>query len=399
MVIPLMAAALLSCEQEISPEQADQFIKFYGDYLMDEGRDLAALDDGGYAICGTATLPDLGKRMVLMVTDRYGNLRSGFPKFYPETDMEMETVANSIVTIRGGQGGFLLAGYIERPVAGTATFQKDIFLVKVSSNGTESWNRIYGSVYDEVILSATEGISSGFMLAGYKVRDGRSDLLIMGVEQEGDSVRLPFDYVNPTPRNNQANFIITSGNRYLCACTFDKFNETGGVTDILAISFNDDLKPSPRFLTMGASNEKGSCVIEDAPNQFLFLGNRIVSGRSEIVIHQVETNDGTTIVNSALLTTISESDVDLSGERMVKTEDGRYAIVGTRESGGDRQIFLQFLNSDYIPDGQVLFGAAGDQSGADIELSEDGGTVILGTSNYEETGMISLIKTNDTGGI
>jgi hypothetical protein len=150
---------------------------------------------------------------------------------------------------------------------------------------------------------------------------------------------------------------------------------------------------------MGASNEKGSCVIEDAPNQFLFLGNRIVSGRSEIVIHQVETNDGTTIVNSALLTTISESDVDLSGERMVKTEDGRYAIVGTRQSGGDRQIFLQFLNSDYIPDGQVLFGAAGDQSGADIELSEDGGTVILGTSNYEETGMISLIKTNDTGGI
>ena len=140
-------------------------------------------------------------------------------------------------------------------------------------------------------------------------------------------------------------------------------------------------------------------MIGDTPNQFLFLGNRIVSGRSEIVIHQVETNDGTAVTNSVLLITISESDVDLTGQRMVKTEDGRYAIVGTRESGGDRQIFLQFLNSDYIPDGQVLFGAAGDQNGADVSLSEDGGLVILGTSSYEETGMISLIKTNDTGGI
>ena len=64
---------LFSCEKEISPEQADKFIKFYGNYLIDEARDIEVLDNGGYAICGIDSLPDLGKRMVLVVTDEYGN--------------------------------------------------------------------------------------------------------------------------------------------------------------------------------------------------------------------------------------------------------------------------------------------------------------------------------------
>jgi hypothetical protein len=98
-----------------------------------------------------------------------------------------------------------------------------------------------------------------------------------------------------------------------------------------------------------------------------------------------------------LLATVSENNMDLIGKRFVKTADGRYAIVGTRQSSGEREIFLQLLTSSHDPAGRIIYGASGDQYGADIDVTEDGGLVMLGTTSYEENSMISLIKTNDTG--
>ncbi|MGW8314078.1 MAG: hypothetical protein ACWGNV_00650 [Bacteroidales bacterium] len=394
----LLALAALSCERDPSPEQAERFIKFYGEYLMDEARDLAALDDGGFAICGVDSLPEVGKRMVLVITDEYGNLLSGFPKYYTEEDLN--SAANSIVPIRGGQGGFLLAGYVEKPVDGSFATQKDIFLVKVSSTGAISWQKSYGSEDDEVILSASPGIVSGFMLAGYKVQDGKSDLLVVGVEQEGDLIDLPF-FISEYYSNRRVNNIMTAEDRYICACTYDRYASADETTRILALSFDDDLvaSPSPGGIT-GSSNEKGTCVIEAEPNVYLVLGNRIISGKSEIVVYKIETDEVYPIIKSSeFLTNISISDVNLTAEKMVKTADGRFAIVGTREAKGNRQIFLQFLSANYDTEELVIYGAAGDQFAADVDVADDGGLVLLGTNSVEESSMISLIKTNDTGGL
>jgi hypothetical protein len=390
--IALLAGFSFSCEREMSPEQAERFIKFYGNQLMDEARDLEALDDGGFAICGVDSLPNVGKRMVLIVTDAYGNLRGGFPRYY--TEEGLESVANTIVPIRGGQGGFLLAGYVERPIDGTMNVQKDIFLVKTSTSGNISWMKSYGSSEDEVVLHAAERISSGFMLAGYKVKNGKSDILIMGVEQEGDSIKLGLNYNNPYAEHTQANFLLNTGEQYLCVCTYDKIGNAG-TTDILVLSFDDELNPHPENLT-DDSNEMGTCIIQDGPENYLVLGNRVISNRSEIVIHQIETA-GLVITKSVLLATISESNMDLIGKRFVKTRDNGYAIVGTRQSDGEQELFLQLMTSDYNPSGRIIFGASGDQYGADIDLPDDGGIVLLGTNRYEENSMISLIRTNDTG--
>ena len=394
-IIAILAGFMFSCERDMSPEQADQFIKFYGDYLMDEARDMAALDDGGFAISGIASLPDVGTRMVLVVTDEFGNLKGGFPKYYPALDTVAEAGANTVVPIRGGQGGFLLAGYIERPVDGSLNTQKDIYLVKVSNAGAINWERTYGSVHDEEILHATEMISSGFVLSGYRKKEGQSDIMVMGVEQEGDSIPLGFRE-HPYLKYSSANYILNAGDRYLCVCTYDKLGSTTGATDIVALCFDDDFNPSPKYLS-GDSNEEGTCVIEDEPNKFLVLGNRLNAARSEIVVYRIETDDNLQITSSEQRAKISESNADMVGNRIVKTEDGRYAIVGTRQSGNERQILLQFLSREGDPAESVLYGASGDQYGADIDIPDGGGLVMLGTTSYEENSMISLIKTNDTG--
>jgi len=391
-LIVTLFGALLSCEKEISTSQADKFLKYYGNYLSGEARDVDVLEDGGFAICGTDSTAEYGKRMVLIVTDTYGNIQSGFPKYF--TKEGMESGANAVEAIRGGQGGYMLFGFVESQIEGTLETQKDMFVVKASTFGEEIWQRTYGSIEDEVILDATQRISSGYMLAGYQVKEGKSDILIMGIEEEGDSIPLGLNYHPHGAENAAASYILNHGDYYLGVCTYDKIGEEG--TDLLILNINEDMDVFNENLT-DALDEVGMCAIEDEPDRFLVLGNRMnVSGRMEMVIYLIET-EGFNITKSLQLATISQSNTDLTGRRFVKTEDGRYAIVGTRRVSGSIEIFLQFLTSDYLVSGNVAFGASGTQTGADIEIAEDGGIVLLGTNGYKKHSMISLIKTSDTG--
>lgn len=393
-IVAGLIGMLCSCEREMSPEQSERFIKFFGNYLMDDARDVQVLEDGGYAICGTSSVPGQGNQMVLIVTDEFGNMKAGFPKYYSEEGLN--SGANAIVVLQGGQGGFLLCGYVERPVDGSQEVQRDMFLVKTSSSGQEHWQRSYGSSEDEEVLHATERISSGYMLAGYQVKNGKSDILIMGVREEGDSIPLTLNFNNPFAENAAANFILNTGDGYLCVCTYDKISNAG--TDILILNFNDDLSPNAKNLT-GELDEYGRCIIEDGPDRYLVLGDRInYSGRNEMVIHLIETN-GLLITKSLLLETISKPGADLIAKRFVKTAGGSYAIVGTMQSDGNQEIFLQFLSSEYSEEERILYGSAGNQSGADIDLHNDGGLILLGTNSFEDNSMISLIRTSETGSL
>jgi len=400
-IITILLGFLASCEKEISSNQEEKFMKFYGNYLIDQATGIDVLDNGGFAICGTDSTAENGKQMVLIVTDSYGNMQNGFPKYFtkedPDSGNRLESGANAIEAIRGGQGGYMLFGYVESPIPdSTEGVQKDMFVVKVSTSGDEIWQKTYGSNEDEVILHATQRFSSGYMLAGYQVKDGKSDILVFGIEEEGDSIPLSLFYNNPYATNSTANYLLSYRDRYLCVCTYDKIGNNG--TDLLILTFDDELSPNLGEYLTGDVDEFGMCVLEDAPDRFLVLGNRhnSQSGRKEMVIYLIET-EGAYITNSLQLATISQSNTDLIGRRFVKTDDGRYAIVGSRTVYGSSDIFLQFLSSDYAVTGNVVFGSSGTQTGADIDVTDDGGIVVLGTNASDVNSMITLIKTSDTG--
>jgi hypothetical protein len=384
---------LVSCEREMSVEQSEKFIKFFGSYSLDQATDVAILENGGFAISGISTSPDSGSRMTLILTDEYGNPMPGFPKYY--TREGLNSGANALVVKRGGLGGFLMCGYIEES-AGVTQPQKDLFLVRTKTDGQVIWTRRFGSPDDESVLHAAEGISSGFILAGYQVRNGKRDILIMGLEESGDSLELTLNYNNPYLDNASVNYILNTGDYYLCACTYSTiYNDD---TDILMLNLNVELGFDVEILE-GNFDESPSCILPDSEERFLVLGNRLnVSGKSEIVVHLVETS-GLLITNSLLLATISERDSDLHAERFVKTTDGGFVIIGTREMDGNKDIFLQFLLDDYQVGDRIIFGGRGNQLGADIDLPETGGLLLLGTNSFEGNSMISLIRTDDSGSL
>ncbi len=83
-------------------------------------------------------------------------------------------------------------------------------------------------------------------------------------------------------------------------------------------------------------------------------------------------------------------------ERMVKMEDGRHALVGTRTSDGNADILIQFL-ADLKEDIRKTYGSGGIQEGADIAIPSKGGLVFIGDNGYEGNSMVSLIRTNESG--
>ena len=393
-ILFLFSGLLLSCEKEMSSDQAKSFIKFYGNYLMDEAGEVEVLSNGGYAICGTETSESLGKRMVLIITDEFGNVESGFPQYYVEEGLE--TGGSSLIALQNGTGGYILSGFVERPVAGSQQIQKDIFVVRTTSRGDTSWQRSYGSLEDEQVLHSIEMISSGYMLAGYQVKDGKSDLMVMGLTEEGDSLRLGLNYNNPYAENSSATYLLNAGDKYLCVCTYDKVNGEG--TGIQVLTFDDALSPLAKNLS-GEFNEYGMCILDEGNGQFLVLGNRESgSGEMQLLLYGIETN-GLLITNTSLNATISEQNVDLKGERIIETASGDLAITGTRSVAGNSEIFLQFVSNSYQVEELVSFGASGAQLGKDIELAEDGGFVMLGTNSLGGGSIISLMKTSASGEI
>jgi len=393
-IIFMFSGLLLSCEKEISDDQADGFIKFYGNYLMDQAGDVEVLSDGGYAICGTETSESLGKRMVLIVTDEFGNVVSGFPKYYAEEGLE--TGGSTLIALQDGSGGYILSGFIERPLAGSEQVQKDIFVVRTTSRGDTTWQRSYGSLEDEQVLHSIEMISSGYMLAGYQVKDGNSDLMVMGVTEEGDSLRLSLNYNNPYAENSSATYLLNAGDKYLCVCTYDKVNGEG--TGIQVLTFDDDLSPLAKNLS-GEFDEYGMCILDEGDERFLVLGNRENgSGGMQLLLYGIET-DGLLITNTSLDATISGQEADLIGKRIIETASGDLAITGTRSVGSNSEILLQFVSASYQTGELVSFGASGAQTGQDIELARDGGYVMLGTNSYGGSSIISLMKTSASGEI
>lgn len=391
-LLGLLAVLFFSCERDISSVQAEKFVKFFGSNQMDEAGEVEVLSTGGYAICGTINVAGSGKRMALIVTDANGNMLRDFPRHY--TVEGLETGSTSMVVVEGGAGGFLLSGFVERVIGGSQNVQKDIFLVRTNASGGVIWQKFYGSGEDEQILHSVRRVGSGFMLAGYQVKNGRSDVLVMGVTEGGDSIRLGLNYNNPYNENAAASYLLNTGSDYLCVCTLDKNNDEG--SDLYVLSFDNELSPLERDLS-AELDEYGTCLVGVRANEYLVLGNRLNnSGNTEVVVYSIEKN-GLFITNSEMLATISESNADLIGKRMIKTADGRYAIVGTRMMGGNGTLFLQFLTSDFTLGEQLSYGASGVQRGVDLDVTGDRGIVMLGINSFGSNSVISLIKTGETG--
>lgn len=387
MLFFLAALVLHSCSDELSVDQKESFIKFYGSYKNDVGLDVKVLSSGGYALTGSMEL-DYSSRMFLIITDEYGNQTASSPTFYGDT----ASVGRSLLSL--GSEGFIIAGQILDTLA-DGTSHSDIFLVRTDSIGGEIWSKRLGGDSNETAYHIANRASGGFVIAGKKEVDGQDDLWIIMVDENGEKI---FEFTgNNDVDDDEARFILNTGSGYLVACAYNDGAFNGNESDMMVLNLDE----SCNFYDARAMGEH---LIADHPREivnydgaYLIVGyTQDATGHTEIGLHKFSL-DGDLIKIDNEFATIAHGDADYIGEGCVVSSNGNIAVVGSREDAEGKRMLLQIVDAEGTFEDPILFGEQGSQSASSIRQTHDGGLVFTGFNELGGNSVISLVKTDASG--
>jgi len=393
-LVSLTIVLLYSCSDGLSDFQKKSFIKFYGSYQLDIGRDVQVLETGGYAITGSM-VPDSISNMFLIITDEYGNQTVNSPNYYGGL---LQSSGSSLLVL---DDGFLLAGQIVDTL-GDGTLQSDAFIVRTDAAGEEIWSKRLGGDGNETVYHVVKRSTGGYVLAGKREVNNQDDLWIVMVDVEDvvldvdEDVIISSEFIGSNgATDDEARFIHSTGNGYLVACTYDDGAFDG--KDFMIVYINED---GNLFDTkaMGTDYDDFARSIIVYDGAYLIMGNSNNSstGNSEIALYTFSL-EGNLIKNQQELKTISETGTDLIGEGCSVSSNGNIAVVGSREVNENKDILLQFIGEGGIKGESEIFGQLGSQSANAIKRTLDGGLILVGSNGLEGNSVISLIKTNAQG--
>lgn len=140
LLIFLWLVFLASCDKmDISPSQADSFIKFYNTFPVFTGADVKEIPGRGYVILGTVTSNTEGKQICLIRTDLYGN--SIDTARYYGGPLDDEACCLQIFK----DHGFGILGQ-----STDASNKKGVYFIKTDSVGNIEYDRAFTGIYDIV---------------------------------------------------------------------------------------------------------------------------------------------------------------------------------------------------------------------------------------------------------
>jgi len=129
---------LASCDKmDISPAQADSFIKFYNTFPVFTGSDVKEIPGKGYVILGTVTSNTEGRQICLIRTDLYGN--SVDTARYYGTTLDDEAVCIQVLS----DHGFAILGQTT-----DATNKKAAYFLRTDSIGNIVVERTFSGTND-----------------------------------------------------------------------------------------------------------------------------------------------------------------------------------------------------------------------------------------------------------
>jgi len=153
------------------------WLQTYGGAFWDEGRTAVQTSDGGYALVGFVQPQRDGDYDVTLIkTDASGTVQ--WQQTY--TGIQDEKGYDLIQT---SDGGYALLGYTESYGAGA----KDLYLIKTNATGDSVWAQTYGGPSDDEGKSLVQTSDGGYILTGYTMSfgSGAKDLYLVKVASDG----------------------------------------------------------------------------------------------------------------------------------------------------------------------------------------------------------------------
>ncbi len=408
--IILLAILLSSCQK--SNDYEDLILKFYGDVYEDIGNSVAKAGDE-YVIGGQFT--DIlrtggnyieveksvnNKKMAIIKTDNGGNIvwKKSFGN-------KLTAVGKKVLVL--DDGSIICVGSIDD----TVTLRKDIFVVKVASDGTNPVQKIYGGIGNQ---SGTDILKTpeGFLLLGTTDAErqpqtdstgnisGKADILLLRLNNNLDQVDIPDvtgfpgDDIGVAIKNDNDN---KNPGGYIVVGTTERSMklEQQALHNILIIKVNSSGKFGGYRVAGGVSDEyaAGMEVQTDGYLIPVTIGTESVTQKGYIL--KIPINISATPTYGPDIKFSADANIlSYSLKAISPYKSNSYVIAGQAGTGTATKmlIFVLDANGNQVEGREKIFGGSGAQSAYDVISDANDNIVAVGKDTYENNSMISLLK-------
>jgi len=149
-----------------------QWQKTYGGSSIEAARCIKQTTDGGYIVAGTSNSNDgdvTGHHGATTSPDHWVIKLSASGVIQWEKSLGGSSVEDGTGVQQTSDGGYLVSGFTQSfdgDVTGIHSGAADYWIVKLTSNGTIQWQKVYGGSADDVGLSAQQTTDGGFVIVG-----------------------------------------------------------------------------------------------------------------------------------------------------------------------------------------------------------------------------------------
>lgn len=410
----ILLVILSSCEKNNDGDS--RILKLYGDALEDIGYSISKITDA-YYIGGQFTevvRNDQGnsidaensrKKMAIIKTGLDGNT-------IWKKSFGGDLVAVGAKVLALDDGSVVSTGYVIDAVTG----QKDIIVVKVSSDGGNSIQKIFNGSGEEVYGNPDDGnqygidlvqSADGFVLLGSTDLErlsgsdptgnikGNSDVFLLKLDSNLEPVGVP--KVTGFPGNDEGAAIKQDGNGgYIIVGTTDQSEPDQSLNNILVIKTNSDAVATQTRI-LGSTDDEYASDIEVLDDGYMIAGTVGSESTDQwVYVTKVPENIFADQLCERKYKVVSASSNATSFAVMAisRYRNSSFVMAGQAGTGSSAKMLVFITDSEgvQVEGKEMVTAATGIQVAYDVISDDDDNIIAVGKNSYENNSMISLYK-------
>jgi hypothetical protein len=378
-------------------------LKFYGDAYEDIGYSVSILADG-YVIAGQVANINRAGNVIVSSTKDMGIIKTGWDgnvvwkinagkkwddwgsKIYQNTDGSIICVGTSTDSTSAG-------------------LSKNVFVVKVSSDGTINWQKSYGGTGNQTGIDVVK-TSFGYLVLGSTDVEraagpsslgnigGNSDIFLLKLSENGDSVESsPYGY----PGNDIGGTIIPDNDgSYLVFGTTEQSDPGQAKNNLLLVRLNSLGSPTNSII-IGGMEDEYAADMDVLSDGYLLVYNILKDdGSQRVNVRKMKKDIYASPSFTTRLPIYNSGTADSSAAvyALSKYKSDSFVLAGQSGKGSSAKmlIFEMDASGNLVNNHQIIKGSTGLQVAYDVTSGDDEYIIAVGKNSYDVNSMITFLK-------
>ncbi len=364
--------------------QRRTFWKTFGGAGDEDGFSVLQTGDGGFLAAGFTNSSGAGGQDVFLArTDAKGHALPGWPKTFGGAGNDFGHALQATA-----DGGFAVAGYTTTGITG-----EDAYLLRTDARGEAlaGWPKAFRDKRFTRAMSIQQTTDNGFIVSGSTDADATPALFLLRTDAEGKA-QTGWPKVFPSALGQAGNSVRQTGDGGFVVAGYS--TPSAGNKDLLLLrtDANGDTLPGWPKSFGGSGRDIGSSVRQTADGGFVVAGISNSSGAGDYDLFVLRTDNAGKAL-PGWPKTFGGAGAD-EGYCVRQTADGGFIVAGTTESSGAGDFDAYLVRTDKdgntLPGWPKTFGSSGADIARSVELTDDGGFIVVGFTDSEGAGGADL---------